>query len=149
MRPRVLIASDHAGFELKQALQRAVSDCDWVDVGPQDSSRADYPDYAELLAKALVQNQAPQGILICGSGIGMSIAANKMAGIRAALVENPISAIFAREHNNANVLCLGARFTAPEYAAEIVKAWLNAAYDEKAGGGRHEIRIQKIKKLES
>jgi ribose 5-phosphate isomerase B len=149
MRPRVLIASDHAGFELKQALQKALPNLEWQDLGPKDASRVDYPDYAEALAKKVANGEAQQGILICGSGIGMSIAANKVHGIRAAVVENPIAARLAREHNNANILCLGARFTAPEYAAEIAQAWLNTPFDSKAGGGRHQTRIEKISKLET
>jgi ribose 5-phosphate isomerase B len=148
MRPRVLIASDHAGFELKQALQKALPEYEWVDLGPKDAARVDYPDFAEVLSRKIIQGEATQGILICGSGIGMSIAANKIQGIRAAVVENPVAARLAREHNNANVLCLGSRFTACEYAAEIAVSWLEAIYDSKAGGGRHQGRIEKIAKLE-
>jgi ribose 5-phosphate isomerase B len=148
MQPRVLIASDHAGFELKQALQKALPSYEWVDLGPKDAGRVDYPDFAEQLATKISKGEATEGVLICGSGIGMSIAANKVHGIRAAVVENPIAAKLARGHNNANVLCLGARFTAPEYAAEIVQAWLETPFDPKAGGGRHQQRIDKISKLE-
>jgi ribose 5-phosphate isomerase B len=149
MRPRVLIASDHAGFKLKQALQKSLTDWEWIDLGPNDPARVDYPDYAEALARKLVAGEASQGILICGSGIGMSIAANKVPGIRAAVVENPIAAQLAREHNNANVLCLGARFTAAEYATEIAATWLESTYDPESGGGRHQVRIEKISKLET
>jgi ribose 5-phosphate isomerase B len=112
-------------------------------------ARVDYPDYAETLSRKIAAGEAENGVLICGSGIGMSIAANKIPGIRAAVVENPIAARLAREHNNANVLCLGARFTADEYAIEIVATWLEAKFDPQAGGGRHQGRIEKITKLES
>src|SRR6185437_16472871 len=111
-----------------------------------DASRVDYPDYAEKLSKQLVAGAAPQGILICGSGIGMSIAANKIAGIRAAVVENPIAAQLAKQHNNANVLCLGARFLAPEYATDIARAFLSTPF---SGDERHEKRVKKIMALES
>lgn len=146
---KVLIASDHAGFDLKQALQKAIPEWEWLDLGPKDTSRVDYPDFAETLARKVAAGEAQQGILICGSGIGMSIAANKVNGVRAAVVENPLSARLAREHNNANVLCLGARFLAPDYASVIAKVWLETPYDSKAGGGRHQERIEKISKLET
>lgn len=143
----ILIASDHAGFDLKQALQKSMTSYTWTDLGPSSPLRVDYPDFAEKLAKKIVKDNCA-GILICGSGIGMSIAANKIDGIRAAVVENTTSARLAKEHNNANVLCLGARFLAPEYAAEIIEAWLSASFDPKESGGRHEARIAKIKLLE-
>ncbi len=149
MRGRVLIASDHAGIELKKALQKSLPDWEWIDLGPTQVARVDYPDYAETLGRKVAAGEAENGVLICGSGIGMSIAANKIPGIRAAVVENPIAARLAREHNDANVLCLGARFTASEYATEIVAAWLESAFDPNAGGGRHQSRIEKISKLES
>jgi RpiB/LacA/LacB family sugar-phosphate isomerase len=149
MRGRVLIASDHAGIELKKDLQKGLPDWEWIDLGPTQLARVDYPDFAELLGRKIAAGEAENGVLICGSGIGMSIAANKIPGVRAAVVENPIAARLAREHNNANVLCLGARFTAAEYAAEIVATWLEATFDPKAGGGRHQGRIEKIAKIES
>jgi ribose 5-phosphate isomerase B len=145
---RVLIAADHAGVELKAEIQKRLPDWQWEDLGPADSGRVDYPDYARKLTDDLVAGKAPQGVLICGSGIGMSIAANKVDGIRAALVENPSSARLAREHNDANVLCLGSRFLAPEYAAEIVETWLKTPFVGEAGGGRHQGRIDKIAQLE-
>ncbi len=149
MRPRVLIASDHAGVELKKELQKSLTNWEWIDLGPAQAARVDYPDYAETLARKIAAGEAENGILICGSGIGMSIAANKIQGVRAAVVENPIAARLAREHNNANVLCLGARFVAPEYATEIAATWLMTKFDPKAAGGRHQGRIEKITKLES
>jgi ribose 5-phosphate isomerase B len=138
----VLIASDHAGVELKSALQQLVEDLDWKDLGPiRPEPSVDYPDFAKLLCQAIEKGEAPLGVLICGSGIGMSIAANRHPGIRAALVENPISAKLAREHNHANVLCLGARFVAPHYAAEMIKAWILA---EPSKEPRHLNRILKL-----
>lgn len=142
---RVLIASDHAGVELKSALQKLLPQWEWEDLGPPSSSRVDYPDFAERLARKVANQEAPLGVLICGSGIGMSIAANKISGIRAALAENPISARLSREHNDANILCLGARFLAPQYAAEITQAWLETPFTDDP---RHRGRIQKIAALE-
>lgn len=144
--PTVLIASDHAGVALKAAIQKALPDWKWIDLGPTDGLKVDYPDYAEKLARQITDGQARQGILICGSGIGMSIAANKIPGIRAALVENPSAARLSREHNNANILCLGARFLAPEYGSEIVQAWLETPYTDDP---RHAKRIEKITALET
>lgn len=142
---KILIASDHAGIELKDAIQRLLRDCSWVDLGPKDTGRVDYPDYAATLSRKIAGHEADHGVLICGSGIGMSIAANKVNGVRAALAENPTSARLAKEHNHANVLCLGSRFLAPEYAAEIVLSWLQAVPSEDT---RHLQRIQKITHLE-
>jgi len=145
--PIILIASDHAGVELKSQLITRLAAWEWEDLGPaiQDPSRVDYPDYAEKLTQKITTGQARRGILICGSGIGMSIAANKAKGIRAALVENPIAARLSREHNDCNVLCLGSRFLAPEYAAEIAEVWLKANFSQDA---RHQARINKIAALE-
>mgnify|MGYP000470473924 CR=1 FL=1 len=147
----VLIASDHAGYAFKCALQKLMPQWTWKDLGPfQEGEKVDYPDFAtrlceELLAQDPDGKKDLQGILICGSGIGMSIAANKVSGIRAALVENPISARLSREHNHANILCLGARFLAPEYGVEIVGTWLKTPFTQDA---RHAHRIQKIHKIE-
>jgi ribose 5-phosphate isomerase B len=109
------------------------------------SDRVDYPDFARLLGEMIASGQAERGILICGSGIGMSIAANKIHGVRAAVVENPVAARLSREHNDANVLCLGSRFIAPEYGTEIVQIWLSTPFTADA---RHSARIQKIQELE-
>lgn len=142
---KILIASDHAGVSLKAAIQKTLHGYTWEDLGPPDTSRVDYPDYAEKLARKVASGQAALGILICGSGIGMSISANKVNGIRAALAENPTAAKLAKEHNNANVLCLGARFLAPEYASEIAEAFLSTPF---SGDTRHEKRIEKMMALE-
>ncbi len=141
----VLIASDHAGFELKGAIQRLLRDYEWRDLGPADAGRVDYPDFARDLAEKVSAGESEFGVLICGSGIGMCIAANKVDGVRAALAENPVMARLSREHNDANVLCLGARFLAPEYAAEIVKTWLETPFSNDP---RHLNRVQKISAIE-
>jgi ribose 5-phosphate isomerase B len=140
----ILIAADHAGVELKSALQKLLPEFDWMDLGPAKATRVDYPDYAERLALKLHGKNL--GVLICGSGIGMSIAANKVPGARASVIENPVSARLAREHNDANIICLGARFLAPEYAAEIVSIFLKTPF---SGEPRHAGRVMKISALET
>jgi ribose 5-phosphate isomerase B len=142
---KVLIASDHAGVDLKAELIRRLPDWQWEDLGPQAKQSVDYPDYAAALGRRIASGEASHGILICGSGIGMSMTANKIDGIRAALVENPSSARLSREHNDANVLCLGARFLAPEYAAEIAETWLKTPFSRSP---RHQARIDKIAGIE-
>jgi ribose 5-phosphate isomerase B len=145
MAASILIASDHAGYDLKQKIQKSLPQIQWKDLGPVTSDRVDYPDFARLLGEMIASGQAERGILICGSGIGMSIAANKIHGVRAAVVENPVAARLSREHNDANVLCLGSRFIAPEYGTEIVQIWLSTPFTADA---RHSARIQKIQELE-
>lgn len=142
----LLIASDHAGYELKSAIQKLLANWKWQDLGPHNAGTSvDYPDFAFTLAEKISKNPATLGVLICGSGIGMSIAANKLPGVRAAVVENPVAARLAREHNHANILCLGARFVAPQYAVEILRAWLEATPSTE---GRHSQRIKKIADFE-
>jgi ribose 5-phosphate isomerase B len=142
---KLFLASDHAAFEFKARLKTHLKEYLFEDLGCDSTQSVDYPDYAEILSKRVGENPLFRGILICGSGIGMSIAANKMPGIRAALVENPVSARLAREHNDANVLCLGARFLAPEYAAEIARVFLQtpASPDQ-----RHTNRVKKLNALD-
>ena len=143
----ILIASDHAGVELKAAIQKALPGWKWIDLGPLNASeRVDYPDYAEILGQKIAAGEAVQGILICGSGIGMCIAANKIPGIRAAVVENPVAARLSREHNDANVLCLGSRFIAAEYGADIAKTWLETPFSNEP---RHQARVQKLSALDN
>lgn len=148
---KILIASDHAGPELKTFIQRNYPEVDWIDLGPHDGSSVDYPDYAALLCEKLLAGEAEKGILICGTGLGMSYAANRYKGIRAAHVESSFTAKLAAEHNQANVLCLGARVTAPHYALEILAAWLNAEFGgpgaSEAAKDRHRRRIEKIDQL--
>lgn len=141
---KVAVGSDHAGFTLKQFLKENLPDISWIDLGPTSADRTDYPDFAEKVAQKVLSKECAFGVLICGSGIGMSIAANKIAGIRAAHVESEITAKLSRAHNDANILCIGSRITGPEYAKEIIETWLNTSFE----GGRHQDRIKKISKLE-
>lgn len=142
----VLIASDHAGTELKQRLQTALPEYAWIDLGPvTEVERVDYPDYARKLCDAIRAGQASSGVLICGSGVGMSIAANKCKGIRAALVFDSVSAQLAREHNDANVLCLGARVTNADTAVDATQAFLSGHFSSDE---RHHVRVQKLLKIE-
>jgi len=142
---RVLIASDHAAFRLKNEIKAALPAYDWQDLGTLDEVKVDYPDFAELLGNKIAVGEALFGILLCGSGTGMCIAANKVKGVRAAQVENPTAARLAREHNDANVLCLGARFLASEYAVELTRVWLETPFSNDP---RHVRRIEKINALE-
>jgi ribose 5-phosphate isomerase B len=142
----VLIASDHAAVELKSRLQALLPQWKWQDLGPLNSDRVDYPDFAEKVALKISKGEALQGILICGSGIGMCIAANKFPEVRAAVVESVASAKLSKEHNDANILCLGARLTPEANAVEIIRAWLETPFSKDS---RHVARIQKISALES
>ena len=144
-KPIILIASDHAGVALKSQIQKLLPDYTWEDLGPKSGERVDYPDFAQSLGEKISKTDGSRGILICGSGIGMSIAANKIPGIRAALVENPVAARLSREHNDANVLCLGSRFLAAEYAAEIIRVWIETPFSQDP---RHLHRVEKIHQLE-
>lgn len=144
---RIVLGADHAGVGLKDALKpfldaRGVT---YVDVGTHGGDSVDYPDYAALVARAVVGGDADLGLLVCGSGIGMAIAANKIPGIRAAAVTEVESARLSRSHNNANVLALGARLTPQPLAEEIVAAFLDTPYE----GGRHQRRVDKITAMET
>lgn len=143
----LVIASDHGGYELKRDLCARLVDLDipYVDLGPTSNESVDYPDYAAKVAYAVSSGEYGHGVLVCGSGIGMSIAANKIPGIRAAVVQDVEHARLAREHNNANVLCLGGRFTALGLAAEMLQVW----YKGECNGERHHRRLDKIASLES
>ncbi len=138
----VAIASDHAGFELKEKLKADIAALGFKvsDLGTQGTQSVDYPDYAEALAEWMKAHEGSKGILICGSGIGMSIAANRHKFIRAALVHDGAEAALARKHNNANVLCLGARTTGVEAAKDALKVFLETPFE----GGRHEKRVEKL-----
>lgn len=140
----IAIGSDHAGLELKDHLVAYLKAKQLLvtDVGTYSAESVDYPDSAHEVSKAVTTAQATFGILICGSGIGVSIAANKHQGVRAALVTHVELAKLSREHNNANVLCLGGRFTAKHHAELIVDAFLSADFE----GGKHQRRIDKIEK---
>ncbi len=143
---KIAIGSDHGGFELKQALIPFLQgrDIEVADAGTYSSDSVDYPDFAEAVALLVVHGEADAGIVICGTGIGISIAANKVPGIRAALVITPQMAELAKQHNNANVLALGGRILSPEIAESCVAAWLDASYE----GDRHQRRLEKISEIE-
>jgi len=142
----LVIASDHGGYELKRDLCARLAELDipYADLGPSSNESVDYPDYAAKVAYAVASGEYGHGVLVCGSGIGMSIAANKIPGIRAAVVQDVEHARLAAEHNNANVLCLGGRFTALDLAAEMVQIW----YKSECHGERHHRRLDKIASLE-
>ena len=145
MKKTIWIGSDHAGIDLKSAVKQELSSqYDVKDVGPNDTTSVDYPDYGEKVAREVAKDLSSEGILICGSGIGMSIVANKVAGIRAALVHSVETATLSKQHNNANVLCLGARTTDSKLALQMVRAWLNTKFE----GDRHQRRIDKISNLD-
>lgn len=142
-----LVGSDHAGIGMRAAIVAHLAERGHVvvEIGPRAGEKADYPDPAGEVARAVVSsNGAARGVLVCGTGIGMSIAANKVRGVRAALVHDPVTARLAAEHNAANVLCLGARLLADAYALGCVDAWLEAAFE-----ARHQVRIAKIAALEA
>jgi ribose 5-phosphate isomerase B len=143
---RVALGADHAGFELKDALKAVLDElgCSYRDFGTTTRDSVDYPDFARAVAEGVAGGQFDRGILVCGSGIGMSIAANKVAGVRAAVIGTVEAARLSRQHNDANVLALGARLTPAAHATEIVRAFLRTAFD----GGRHAARIDKIRALE-
>ena len=140
------LGADHAGFELKDALKSVLDELgvSYDDLGTSSSASVDYPDYAQAVASGVVEGRFDRGILVCGSGIGMSIAANKVDGIRAAVVTEAESARLSRAHNDANVIALGARLTSEADAAEIVRTFLNTEFM----GGRHAERLDKIRGLE-
>ncbi|TNF28294.1 MAG: ribose 5-phosphate isomerase B [Deltaproteobacteria bacterium] len=144
--PTIAVGSDHAAIAMRQAIAThlAARGIDVIEVGPGVGEKSDYPDQAHLVASAVVRHEADLGILCCGTGIGMSIAANKVAGIRAALVHDPVTARLAAQHNAANVLCLGGRLLAEDYANELVDHWLDTAFE-----ARHQGRLDKIAALES
>jgi ribose 5-phosphate isomerase B len=141
-----IIASDHGGLELKDAIKSFLEDrrIEIRDLGTMNSDSVDYPDFAEKLAVALTRGEAEKGILICGTGIGMSIAANKFPGIRAALITDEFTARMSKEHNNANVIVMGGRVLKPEQACSMVQTWLETAFE----GGRHQGRLDKISQIE-
>ena len=144
---RISIASDHAGYEQKQALVDHLTEQghDVIDRGPDTDARVDYPDYAALVARDVAGGAAERGVLVCGTGIGMAVAANKVRGIRAANVTSPVFASLAREHNDANVVAVSGRFVDLATNREIVDAFLSTGF----GGGRHAGRVEKIAALEN
>jgi ribose 5-phosphate isomerase B len=139
---KLVIAADHAGFALKEFLkgEPALSSHAFADLGTDSLQSVDYPDFAQKLAQAILDGTADMGILICGTGIGMSMAANRFRGIRAALCHDVTTAKLARLHNNANILCLGARVIGTTTALDITEAFLETSFE----GDKHLIRTQKI-----
>lgn len=138
----IAIASDHAGVDLKETLKDEITRLGFEvnDMGPATAAQSvDYPDFAQTLANWVAKNKS-RGVLICGSGIGMSMAANRVKGVRAALCRDTKDAELARQHNDANVLCLGGRITLPAAAVDILKVFLKTPFD----GGRHQLRVDKL-----
>lgn len=143
----IAIGADHAGFGLKQEIAETLRKAGHkvIDEGTNNTESTDYPDYAATVGRAVADGSADRGILVCGTGVGMTIAANKIAGVRAALAVNPEEVQLTRRHNDANVLSLGANYTDAATANQFVKLFLETAFE---GGGRHERRINKITELE-
>ncbi len=144
---RIAVASDHAGFKFKQDLVKYLGGLGHtvVDLGTNSEDPVDYPDYAAAIGQAVLEGAAERGVLICGSGVGASVAANKLKGIRAAVCHDTYSAHQGVEHDNMNVLVLGARVIGPELAHELVTAYLHATF---SGEERHVRRLNKVKALE-
>jgi ribose 5-phosphate isomerase B len=142
----IALGSDHAGFEYKERLKKLLDEIGkpYQDFGTSSPDSVDYPDVAHVVSKAVASGKYQRGILICGTGIGMSIVANKHKGIRAAVCESSASAKLSREHNDANILCFGARISSWETATEMVKTFLTTPF---SGGERHMCRIEKIHSL--
>ncbi|EIA20501.1 ribose 5-phosphate isomerase B [Listeria fleischmannii] len=138
---KIAIASDHGGFHLKQAILNFLEEKEYLyqDFGCYSTDSVDFPEYARLVSKEVVQNQS-LGILCCGTGIGMSIAANKVHGVRASVVSDPFSAIMTRKHNNSNIICLGERTLGKDLALLLLDLWLSTEFE----GGRHQKRLEKM-----
>ena len=143
---KIAIASDHAGYEEKERLKPLLDELgiQYEDLGTVSEESVDYPDYARKVGEEVAQGNVEQGMLVCGSGTGMAIAANKVPGVRAAVAWNEETARLAREHNDANVLSLGARVTPAAELPKIVRAWFAAKFDS----GRHARRVEKIREIE-
>ena len=143
---KVALASDHAGFQQKEKLKSLLESLaiEFEDLGPASEDSVDYPDYARRVAQRVAQGEAEQGLLVCGSGTGMAISANKVPGVRAAVAWSEEIARLARQQNDANVLAIGARVTPESDIPKIVKAWFASSFE----GGRHASRIAKINEIE-
>src|SRR5690349_2796470 len=144
---RIAIAADHAGFALKEKLRRRLADegHEILDFGAASLETCDYPDYAQPVARAVAEGRCDRGILVCSTGLGMAMAANKVAGVRAAPAHSEDEVRLTREHNDANVLTLGAKYLGEERAAELIQVFLETEF----AGGRHARRIAKIAQLEN
>ena len=147
VKKHIAIGSDHVGYPLKEEIKKYLDELGYTyqDFGAHSTERTDYPLFAKDVTSTVSSNQAALGILICGTGVGMSIAANKVKGIRAVVCSEPYSAMLSRQHNNTNILALGSRVIGPELARMIVKAWLEAEYE----GGRHAARVEMISQIEA
>ncbi len=143
---KIALAADHAGYEEKENIKKTLDELgvEYIDMGTDSCDSVDYPDYARKVAEAVASGEVDQGLLVCGSGTGMAISANKVKGVRAAVAWNEEIARLARQHNNANVLALAGRFVAPDEQANIVKAFFSTDFE----GGRHEKRVEKIAGIE-
>ena len=143
---RIALASDHAGYAEKERLKALLDDLgvEFDDLGTVSEESVDYPDYARKVAERVSQGNVEQGLLVCGSGTGMAITANKVPGVRAAVAWSEETARLARQHNDANVLAIGARTTPPDDIPKIVRAWFATKFD----GGRHAARVEKINEVE-
>ena len=141
------IGNDHAAVEMKNQIKEFLEEKGYqvINYGTDSDESCDYPEYGEKVGRAVAEGKVDAGVLICGTGIGISIAANTVKGVRAAVVSEPVSARLTKEHNNANIIAFGARIVGIEMAKEIVSAWLNAEY---IGSGRHERRVDMIRKIE-
>jgi len=144
---KVAIGSDHAGYEVKEIVKKTLQEMglEYEDFGTHSAESVDYPDFAGRVAEAVAQGQAGRGLLICGTGIGMSIVANKFPGVRAAVCHNAETARLSREHNDANVLAIGARTTPIKTIDKIVRTFFNTEF----ASGRHERRVEKVKNLDN
>ena len=138
----IVIASDHAGFDLKGQLKQELQALGFeaLDLGPDSNASVDYPEFADLLADAIKTGKAARGVLVCGTGIGISMAANRHRHVRAAVVHDVTSARLTRQHNNANVLCIGARLTGADVAKDCLRVFLTTDFE----GGRHQNRVAKL-----
>ncbi|MBV5327813.1 MAG: ribose 5-phosphate isomerase B [Chlorobium sp.] len=139
---KIAVGSDHAGYEMKNHVIQWLQENRYevVDMGPFNEEAVDYPDFARKVGESVAEGSCQQGVLLCGTGIGVSISANKVKGIRAALACNPEFATLARQHNNANIICFSARFTDRETIAKSLQNWFASEFE----GGRHERRVNKI-----
>ena len=143
---KIAIGSDHAGYEAKELAKRELTalGMEVMDAGAHSAESVDYPDFGAAVGRAVASGEVERGVLVCGSGIGISMAANKVAGVRAALCWNEETARLAREHNDANIICFGARFIEPALAARMVRVFMETEF----AGGRHQQRVEKLSRLD-
>jgi ribose 5-phosphate isomerase B len=142
---KIAVGSDHAGFAVKEAIARRLGEAghEVVDCGAHSEESVDYPDYAAAVARKVAAGECERGVLVCGTGIGVAMAAGKVKGVRAATVHDRFTAQMSREHNDSNVLCLGARVLEPRHAVELAEFWIAVPFAR----GRHERRVRKVDDL--